>query len=101
MIPRLTRFGRKHGCHRDQHSKTWIAGRLYAVSRSSSRPSPAETLRQRKVARASLKRYSKTIDAARWERVLRGPWNPNGFPLSRGTTAQQLTAMHLEAEAEP
>lgn len=108
MIPRLTIYGRQH----DTNNRTKCG-----YSYFSSRPSPAERLRQRRKARAAAMRsLDKPARMKRdeWEcescydegcrqTCINGKWITEpcpacSLPQSRGTTTGQLVAMHLEAE---
>lgn len=122
MTPRLTREGRIADA---QYAKK---SRAYGVRFGSSRPSPAERLRHRRMARAAVMRFHRAKNMAdmmltekdrRENRMTylnhiyvqnqmksfettvldwRGP--PGELPQSRGTTTGQLVAMHLEAEEQ-
>ena len=107
MIPRLNRQARQHLAHATLHGKR----RGFRVWRAASRPSPAEKRKSRR----SLSRHrlgyrtSETLKDAtlriRFElqhdavmEAIGSVLNHETWPEHRGTTAQQLTAMHLEAE---
>lgn len=100
MTPRLTKYGRQ------QHAKYPKLG----FTIKSSRPSPAERLRQRRKARAAVMRWHSrrvmrilgtSVFAEIDQQVahlMRGRQHNSVWPQSRGTTTGQLVAMHLEAE---
>jgi hypothetical protein len=100
MIPRLNRKGRPAAIRQRRGCMQLYKGREgeppFKIIAMARRPSPREARAARHLAyrRATRtlfgSRPSNGVDAAR-DRL----W---GWPESRGTTAGQLTAMHLESE---
>ena len=100
MIPRLTKRGR------------YFTAKGFIGPRCACRPSPAEKRKARESAMfkashrirkeqvALCKRMMPPFMASDYDEHERMIGMDDGFPPSRGTTAQQLTAMHLEAENE-
>lgn len=94
MTPRLNRQARQHLAQAYLHGKR----RGFRVWRSASRPSPAEKRKARTLAHAMVRRSMDRVDNADLHIAYMTGRMDRDWPESRGTTAQQLTAMHLEAE---
>jgi len=108
MTPRLNRQARQHLAHASLHGKR----RGFRVWRAASRPSPAEKRKARHLSFSQAKSRIRKQKESALLRLMISTYmddkddprdillgiEPALWPESRGTTSQQLTVMHLEAE---